>query len=151
MKSFLVKLFATGLYTGLSPTIPGTVGTLPAWVLVWYLFGLSTSAAIAGTLVLCAASVWLASEAEKLFGHDSKKIVIDEWAGMAISVLFVQHTLTAYLIAFGAFRLFDVIKLPPAAQAEKLPAGWGVTMDDVVAGIQANIFTQIILFVLGRL
>ncbi|MEW6051903.1 MAG: phosphatidylglycerophosphatase A [Candidatus Zixiibacteriota bacterium] len=150
MKAFIVKLFATGLYTGLSPAVPGTVGTLPAWVLVWFLFGYSTTVAVIATVILFLVSVWLSTEAESVYGHDSKKIVIDEWAGMAIAVLFVKHTLTAYLIAFVAFRLFDVVKLPPAAQSEKLPAGWGVTMDDVVAGVQANILTQIILFALDR-
>jgi phosphatidylglycerophosphatase A len=73
--------------------------------------------------------------------------VIDEWAGMFVALLFVPVTLTNYLIAFVAFRAFDVIKLPPAAQSERLPIGWGVTMDDIVAGIQANVFTQIVIWI----
>jgi phosphatidylglycerophosphatase A len=53
-------------------------------------------------------------------------------------------------LAFGAFRLFDVIKLWPAAQLEKLPAGWGVTMDDIAAGVQANILVRIIILIVAR-
>jgi phosphatidylglycerophosphatase A len=53
-------------------------------------------------------------------------------------------------MAFVAFRVYDVIKLPPATQFEKLPGGWGITMDDMVAGIQANVTVQVILFVAQR-
>jgi phosphatidylglycerophosphatase A len=62
-------------------------------------------------------------------------------------VLFVPFGFVNYLIAFAAFRFFDVVKLPPAAQAERLPGGWGVTMDDVAAGVHANILVQIYLII----
>jgi phosphatidylglycerophosphatase A len=150
MPSWLTRCLATGLWTGYSPTVPGTVGTLPALVLVWYLFALGPVWQIAATIILFVASVWLAGLAEELLGHDSKKIVIDEWAGMAVSVLFIPHTYGAYLVAFAAFRIFDVIKLPPAAQFEKLPRGWGVTMDDIAAGVQANILTWIVIYFVGK-
>jgi phosphatidylglycerophosphatase A len=93
-------------------------------------------------------SAWAAGEAELLFGHDARKIVIDEWAGMFVSLIFVPFSPTNYLIAFVAFRFFDVVKLPPASQWEKLPGGWGVTMDDIAAGVHANIATQIIVLIL---
>jgi phosphatidylglycerophosphatase A len=150
MPAWLTRCLATGLYTGYSPTVPGTVGTVPALILVWFCFGCGVVWPIAITIVMTLASIWLAGEAELLLGHDSKKIVIDEWAGMCVSVLFIPHTIGAYLVAFAAFRLFDVIKLPPAAQFEKLPRGWGVTMDDVAAGVQANIATWIIVLLVGK-
>ncbi len=144
MPAWLVRFLATGLYTGYSPTISGTIGTIPALILVWFCFGCGIYWPIGITLVITALSVWIAGLAELQFGHDSKKIVIDEWAGMCFSVLFLPHTMATYLVAFVAFRLFDVIKLPPAAQFEKLPSGWGVTMDDVAAGVQANLLTWIV-------
>jgi phosphatidylglycerophosphatase A len=150
MSSWLVRCFATGLFTGYSPTVPGTVGTLPALVLVWFCFGCGIAWPIAITILMTAASVWLAGLAEHQLGHDSKKIVIDEWAGMCISVLFLPHTIGAYLVAFVAFRLFDVIKLPPASQMEKLPGGWGVTMDDVAAGVQANLLSWVVILLVGK-
>lgn len=150
MPAWLVRFLATGLYTGYSPTISGTVGTIPALILVWFCFGPGILGPIAITLVITAVSIWVAGLAELQFGHDSKKIVSDEWAGMCFSVLFLPHTLWTYLVAFVAFRFFDVIKIWPAAQLEKLPRGWGVTMDDVAAGVQANILTWIVvLLVLG--
>lgn len=150
MPAWLTRLLATGLYSGLSPSIPGTTGTIPAWVLLWFFLPESLVVQVVVMIVIIGLSVWLASEAEELFGHDSKKIVIDEWAGMMVAVLFLPHTLTAFLLAFGAFRLFDVVKLWPAAQLEKLPQGWGVTMDDVAAGVQANILAQIIILIIAR-
>jgi len=150
MKRALVKLLASGFGTGYSPIVPGTTGTVPAWLIAWFLVGGDQTVLIGATVVMCALSVWLAHEAEKLYGHDAKKIVSDEWAGMFISVLFVPFTLTNYIIAFVAFRAFDVLKIPPAAQAERLPGGWGVTMDDVVAGVQANVSTQILIWLLAR-
>jgi len=103
------------------------------------------------TVVTFCVSVWSAGKVEQKLGHDAKKIVIDEWAGMFLALLFVPYSFSNDLIAFFAFRAFDVIKLPPAAQAEKLPGGWGVTMDDVVAGIQANVVTQLVIIALTRL
>ncbi|SYZ74460.1 Phosphatidylglycerophosphatase A [Candidatus Zixiibacteriota bacterium] len=151
IKNGLIKFFASGLYSGYSPFIPGTTGTIPAWLLAYFWLGHSQTTLWIGAIVLTAASVVLASLAEPLLGHDSKKIVIDEWAGMAIAVLLVPLSLVNYIIAFVAFRGFDAVKIFPAGRAENLPRGWGVTADDVVAGIQANILTQLIVYLLGRL
>ncbi|MBI5267617.1 MAG: phosphatidylglycerophosphatase A [candidate division Zixibacteria bacterium] len=147
MKNWIVKGIATGLFSGYSPLVPGTVGTIPAWLLLFFVVGTNQIALLAVTALFIAVSVWAAGEAERLFGHDAKKIVIDEWAGMAVAVLFVPISFTNYLIAFLAFRFFDVVKLPPASQFERLPGGWGVTMDDVAAGVHANIAVQIYLLV----
>jgi phosphatidylglycerophosphatase A len=149
VKDFLTKLVATGLYSGLSPWVPGTVGSIPAWLLAYFVIAGDQVILAAATVVLSLVSVWSAGAAEKLYGPDSKKIVIDEWAGMFIAVVLVPPTLTAYLIAFLAFRAFDVAKIWPAAQAERLPAGWGVTMDDIVAGVQANLLTHVILLLIN--
>lgn len=143
----IVRLVATGLYTGYSPFVPGTVGTLPALLLVLVLGHYPITLHAVG-VVMFFLSVWAAGAAEHLFGHDSKKIVIDEWAGMFFSVALMPFSWPNYLIAFFAFRLFDVVKLPPARNFEKLPGGWGVTMDDVAAGIQANIITRVIIYAL---
>ncbi|HWR83832.1 MAG TPA: phosphatidylglycerophosphatase A [Candidatus Deferrimicrobium sp.] len=148
MKQRLAKLIATGIYSGYSPLWPGTAGSIPAWLAATYVIRGHTPVLASVTAILFCVSVWSAGEAEKQFGHDSKKIVIDEWAGMCVSLLFIPFSLTNYVIAFATFRLFDVIKVFPAAQSEKLSGGWGVTMDDIVAGIQANIATQLVLYAL---
>lgn len=149
MPTWLTKLLATGLYTGYSPIVAGTVGTIPAWLIAYFFLGQNQVVLAVASVVMYFVSVWVASYAEDVFGHDAKKIVIDEWAGMFITVILVPHTLTAYGIAFVAFRLLDAIKIPPAAQAEKLPRGWGCTSDDAVAAIQANLVTQLALVIFG--
>lgn len=151
MKDKIVVLVATGLYSGFAPKWSGTFGSIPAWLIAFFLMpgNLPALAVAAGVTILI--SIWAAGEAEKLFGHDSKKIVIDEWAGMFLTLLFVPFSVTNYTIAFFAFRFFDVAKIPPASQMERLPGGWGVTMDDVVAGIQANLATHFVIFAWQRL
>jgi phosphatidylglycerophosphatase A len=145
MKKKLSIIISTGIYTGYGKPFPGTWGTIPAWLIGYFLIGGDQLGLIIVTILTFFISVWSAGETEEYFGHDSKKIVIDEWAGMFITFLFIPYSLTNYLIAFVLFRAFDVIKIYPVKQLEKLPGGWGVTMDDVAAGIYANIVTQIII------
>jgi phosphatidylglycerophosphatase A len=138
-RSFAVWL-AMGFGSGLSPIVPGTVGTLPAWLLALAIGSVappSVWAMSAAALAACLVGFWAATAAEAVLGHDPKAVVIDEWAGILIALIGVPVTLGAYLFAFVAFRIFDVLKPPPAAQVESLPGGYGVVMDDVFAGLYA--------------
>lgn len=148
MNKQLSLFLATGVYSGYLRPFSGTWGTIPAWLIGYFLIKGNNVWMIPVTIVCFLVSVWSAGEAEHYFGHDSKNIVIDEWAGMFVTFLFVPYSLTAYIIAFVLFRVFDVVKLYPAAQFEDLPGGWGVTMDDIAAGVYANITTRIVLFAL---
>ena len=146
MMKHLSLFVATGMYSGYLRPYSGTWGTIPAWLIAFYLIQGNILYLAITTVVVFILSVWSAGEAEKVYGHDSKNIVIDEWAGMFVTLLFIPVTLKAYIIAFLLFRLFDVVKLYPAAQFENLPGGWGVTMDDVAAGVYANFATQLVLY-----
>ena len=148
-KSSLIKFFASGFYTSYSKIVPGTTGTVPAWLIAYFAVGDNIRIIIIGAVALTIISVWLASAAENVYGHDAKKIVIDEWAGMFITLILVPYSLLNYTIAFVAFRGFDAVKIWPANVAENLPRGWGVTADDVVAGIQANLFTHLIIYIIN--
>ncbi|HUV30695.1 MAG TPA: phosphatidylglycerophosphatase A [Acidobacteriota bacterium] len=150
MRDTLVKCLATGLYSGYLRPFPGTWGTIPAWVIACLLIGNHGAILLLVTIAAIVLSVWVSGLAEVLYGHDSRRIVIDEWAGMFTALLFVPHSLTACVLAFLAFRFFDVVKLPPVGSLERLPRGWGVTMDDVAAGLYANITVRLILFVAER-
>ncbi|MDF1543700.1 MAG: phosphatidylglycerophosphatase A [bacterium] len=150
MKELIVKCMATGLYSGLMKPFPGTWGTLPALAIAIFLIQDNTTIMAAAALISFVASVWSSGEAEKFYGHDARKIVIDEWGGMFVALLLVPFSYANYLIAFFTFRFFDVVKIPPARQFERLPGGWGITMDDIAAGIQANIATQLIILLLNR-
>lgn len=149
MKKKIVIALATGFYSGYFPIVAGTIGTIPAWLIAYFVIGPNTVALTVTAIVTTLISVWAAGEAEEIFGHDSKSIVSDEWAGMFITLLFVPFSLTNYLLGFVLFRVFDVIKLWPASAAETLPRGWGVTMDDVVAGVQANLVLHGVIWALG--
>ena len=145
-KTAIIKLFASGFYSGYSKIVPGTTGTIPAWLIAYFLLGDNQTVVISAAAVATVISVYLSGLAEKVYGYDAKKIVIDEWAGMFIALILVPFSLRNYIIAFVAFRAFDAVKVPPARTAEKLPGGWGVTADDVVAGIQANLLTQLVIY-----
>ncbi len=146
-KNFLIFI-STGCYTGFLKPFPGTWGTIPAWLIAFFFIKDDLFLLSIVTVVTFFISVWAAGKAEDYFGHDARKIVIDEWAGMFVALLFVPYSLVNYGIAFVSFRAFDVIKIPPARQLEKLPGGWGVTMDDIVAGIHANLFTQLVIYLM---
>jgi phosphatidylglycerophosphatase A len=151
MKNRLTKLIATGIYSGYSPLWPGTAGSIPAWLIAFFI--VKGNGAILGVVIVVTfiLAVWSSGKMEPVLGHDARKIVIDEWVGMFLTLLFVPYSLVNYVIAFFAFRAFDVVKIPPARQSERLPGGWGVTMDDVVAGIQANVVTQVLILLLEKL
>jgi phosphatidylglycerophosphatase A len=73
-------------------------------------------------------------------------MVIDEIVGMWISLLWMPKTVIAVAVAFILFRVMDVLKPEPARTVEKLPGGWGIMLDDVVAGLYANIAAHAFLF-----
>jgi phosphatidylglycerophosphatase A len=148
MKQKFVTFIATGMWSGLLRPFSGTWGTIPAWAIAFFLTGNNPQVHIVMTIALTLISVWSAGQAEEWLGQDAKSIVVDEWAGMFVTVLFVPVTLVNYLIAFVAFRFFDVVKLWPASQFERLPGGWGVTMDDIAAGVHACIIVHLYLWIM---
>jgi phosphatidylglycerophosphatase A len=99
-----------------------------------------------GCLAVIAVGFFLASGSSDLFGReDSGKIVIDEVAGQLITFLFVPITVRALIAGFVLFRFFDIVKPFPVYMMEELDDGVGVTMDDVAAGIYANVSLLLIL------
>lgn len=128
---------ATVLGAGYAPVAPGTVGSaltvLFLWLLPFSILGLT------GFLVLVlVAGTWAADRAERLLGgKDPSAIVIDEVAGMTISLMLAPRNLGAYALAFLFFRIFDVLKPFPAYQSQRIGGGVGVMIDDVIAGFYA--------------
>jgi phosphatidylglycerophosphatase A len=86
--------------------------------------------------------VWSAGRAETLWGHDSSKIIIDEMLGMWVALWFVPWRPDAVAGAFLLFRLFDIVKPLYIRRLERVPGGWGVMLDDLAAGICANLLVQ---------
>jgi phosphatidylglycerophosphatase A len=84
--------------------------------------------------------------ARELGQHDPGVIVIDEVAGYLLAVALLPTTVTVLVVAFFVFRLLDILKPPPAAQAEALPGGLGVVADDLVAGLMTNLLVRLAIF-----
>ncbi|MDB4927140.1 phosphatidylglycerophosphatase A [Mucilaginibacter sp.] len=127
------------------------VGTIAAFVscLFWYLIfhnTYSNSTSILITIGVIALGIWSGNKVEPIWGKDHNRVVIDEVAGMFISLLFVPVTLHYILIAFVLFRFFDILKPLFIKRLELLPGGWGVMMDDILAGVYANIILQTVVW-----
>ena len=145
---------ATGLGAGYFPVAPGTAGSVVGLALVIALRQTSLQppelglclAALAG--LLFALGVWSAGKAEKTLGRvDPGQVVIDEVLGQIITFIATPRITWVGLVAgFILFRAFDVVKPFPARQAERFPGGWGIMLDDVVAGL----YSLIVLLILGR-
>jgi phosphatidylglycerophosphatase A len=123
---------------GRAPLAPGTVASAITVIGLW-LLGLSPLALLGLLLVVTALGVWSAGHAERALGggKDPGAIVVDEVAGMTLSVLAVPPTPAALLVAFLLFRVFDVVKPFPANVSQRLHGGLGVMVDDLIAGLYA--------------
>ena len=89
---------------------------------------------------------WAAGRAETALGaHDDPRIVVDETVGFWVAAAGLPRTAGALAAAFVLFRIFDATKQPPCRRLEALPGGFGVVMDDVGAGVYANLLTRLAL------
>lgn len=155
------KAIVTGLGTGYLPIAPGTWGSaVVCLIFLAVAFGSGgRTVCTTGTMLVLAVATSVACVAlgrftETAFGRkDPGQCNIDEWAGQAIALVFLplrssledwQTYLVVVAGSFVAFRFFDIVKPPPARQIEKAPAGWGILLDDLVAGLYANILCQIV-------
>jgi phosphatidylglycerophosphatase A len=151
MRVKLATLIATWFGCGYSPVAPGTAGSLAALAIGILLHEYAGFTAW-GFAVLAAATlipaVWAAGVTAVSSGiEDPPFVVIDEVIGLWIALAGARwYNWKSYLAAFALFRLFDIWKPPPVRQLEALPGGWGINLDDVMAGLYA----ALVLFVAGR-
>ena len=133
----LALIIATAGGAGYSPVAPGTAGSLVAVAILW-LVPFSRTGLILYFIVVTLVGGWAAHRAEILLGgKDPGAIVIDEVAGMTLSVLALPLTPAVLAVAFVLFRVFDVVKPPPARSSQSLRGGVGVMVDDLIAGLYA--------------
>lgn len=135
-----VQWLATGLGSGLLRPAPGTWGSLAALALhVGLLSSLPQVAVLALILVGAVLGVWICGLTARQWGvHDHDAIVWDEWIGQWIALLWMPYHPVAWILAFIAFRWFDIRKPWLIGVADrKLQGGLGIMMDDVLAGLAA--------------
>lgn len=127
-------LVATAGGVGYTPVAPGTVGSLLACLILWA-FPFSPLGLALTILAVVAVGVWAAGRAERVLGRkDPSVIVIDEVAGMFLSMFALPRSLRLLLAAFVVFRLLDILKPFPIRQSQALSGGLGVMLDDLIAG-----------------
>ena len=137
------KIIATGFGIGYIGKGSGTIAAL-ACCGVWYVTGGGNPlVATLITVAITGIGIWSATNVEKYWGVHSSRVVIDEIAGMCISLLFLPFTFPVLCAAFVLFRFFDIVKPLYIRRTEALPGGWGVMTDDVLAGLYTNIILQL--------
>jgi len=134
----IIKFISTWFYSGLFPKAPGTCGSLAAlpfiYVLAWRygVWGVAAFAAAVAVIGVYAADVY----AKKLGKSDPGQIVVDEVAGQAITLLAAGTDIGLFVLGFGLFRLFDIVKPWPVSWADnEVRGGLGIMLDDILAGI----------------
>jgi len=137
---------ATGFGVGYSPLAPGTLGTLIAIPVYYFLSEIPPPVYEITLIAFFFLSVWISENAEVFFRKkDDSRIVIDEMLGFLITMLWVPKTTLFIIIGFILFRFFDIFKPFPIRHLEKrLKGGFGVVLDDVMAGVYANVVLQVI-------
>ena len=142
------KLFSTSLGIGYIGKGAGTVAAV-ACCICWYLAwvgGYQLIPSLLFTLIVTCLGIWSSDVVSKIWGKDPSRVVIDEVAGMCIALLFVPVQIKYILISLILFRFFDIVKPLFIKKMEVFKGGWGIMMDDVLAGIYANLALQAFLY-----
>jgi phosphatidylglycerophosphatase A len=132
---------ATCAHIGYAPFAPGTFGSAVGLV-VYYLVRrqASTTIELATIGVVLVIGLWSATEAEHHFGGiDPGPVVIDEVVGMLMTLALHPVNVLGAITGFVIFRVLDVVKPWPARRLEHLPGGFGVVLDDAMAGVYGNL------------
>lgn len=152
MQKWLARIFGSAFGIGYVPFAPGTFASGAAALLYLYVPAIRELTLLVPLILFSVAlGVWAGGVMEKEYGEDPSQAVIDEVAGQWISLLFIPFSPLTVLLAFILFRLFDVLKPGIVDRAQRLPGGWGIMTDDVLAGIFANLSLRLVLLALPML
>jgi phosphatidylglycerophosphatase A len=139
-------VLATWFGVGFLPKAPGTFATLATVPLAVLLNRLG---ALSGGLILVAflwLALWSADQAWKLAGRDDpQEIVVDEAAGFLVTLFLAPLTWLSLVLGVVLFRVFDIWKPFPVRRAERIRGGAGILLDDIAAGVYANLSLRVIL------
>lgn len=141
----LDRMISTVFGIGYFPWAPGTMGSLAA-VFVWWMLPLEPFfEEISGIFLAGVAGIYFSGRFSGYLGvRDPDVIVVDEFVGQFISLLWTEHDIIHGLTAFLFFRILDIFKLGPIRWAEQLPGGVGIMADDMLAGLLAGALTSVI-------
>lgn len=139
-------LVSSGFFTGYLPFASGTFGSAFAVLILFIpLFNNSISLLLL-SIIIFIVGIFTSSDMMKRYGNDPSVVVIDEivgmWISLAINMIFINEiTLLNIILAFTAFRFFDIFKIYPARFFDNMKNGIGIMMDDVIAGIYSGLIS----------
>ena len=148
----LALAFASSGGIGFIPIMPGTFGSVPGLAVYWILIQLLPLPAVLAVIAAVALlGIWAAGQAEvRLQASDPGSVVIDETVGMMLALYALPAVPGVWIAAFFLFRFFDILKPFPIGYLEKAcPGGLGIMIDDVAAGVAANLLLRVILYFWG--
>ena len=131
--------------------MPGTMGSL-AGLLIYFVVKDKFPIYAFSILFLFTLGIIFSSEAERIYKRkDAEMIVIDEACGMMLSLFLVPYSLWVMILGFVLFRVFDILKPPPARRIEKFSGAFGIMFDDIIAAIYTNFILQIVCRIFPRI
>ncbi|MBI2903297.1 MAG: phosphatidylglycerophosphatase A [Candidatus Methylomirabilis oxyfera] len=144
LSSRVPLLVATGFHLGRVPYAPGTVGSLAAFLLFLPFRHLQWTVHLSIVAILFAVGTYAAGTAERALGaRDPSAVIIDEIVGCWAALLAIPPHHAPLLSALALFRLFDIWKPFPIDRVQSVPGGWGIMLDDLVAGFYANLCVRL--------
>jgi phosphatidylglycerophosphatase A len=138
-----IETVATLGPVGYAPVAPATVASLVTALAGWFLPAAPLPISIAALAVASVLAAWICGRAEERLGHDAHPIVLDEVIGQSLALLAAPKVWWVYLAAVALFRVFDIWKPLGAREAQALPGGIGVVVDDVIAGLASLSLLQL--------
>ncbi|QAT17301.1 Phosphatidylglycerophosphatase A [Candidatus Velamenicoccus archaeovorus] len=145
MKRHLIKLLATFFYLGEMPFAPGTWGSAGGMLLYLAIGAETTIGHVCAFAAVTLIGFLVAGRAEGVFGtRDPKPVVIDEVAGIFLVFLGLRLTWPVILLGFILYRLFDILKPPPARRLERLAGSAGIMLDDLLCGLYAQAVLRLV-------
>lgn len=144
--NLIEKIIGSAFFTGYFPFAPGTMGSFAA-LAIYMIPGFENP-----TIMMLMISLFIvigipiATKFEKVYGKDPKQCTVDEIVGTWISLLFVPKTIIYISCTFIIWRILDIVKPIPANYAEKINGGWGIMLDDIIAGFYTLLIIQMIIY-----
>ena len=144
---YVIMFISTGCYSGYLPIAPGTWGSLVGLVLFFLLHNLSTPVYLAVTAAIFLIGIFAAGETEKIMDRkDPGLVVIDEIAGMLVTMIAAPAAPLIMVLGFILFRIFDILKpFPIRLIDQRIHGGLGIMLDDIVAGLYSLIILQLVI------
>ncbi len=150
------KIGGSMFYLGFIPLMPGTIGSFVTVAALWYYRDTAAPYFMPQNattfwlyyLLFLAVTIFLSNDSKEIHGHDdASPIIIDECAGQIITFFLHPLSFRVLLLGFLLFRFYDIVKPFPIHKFEELDDGLGITMDDVAAGVFANVSLFVIIWI----